>query len=292
MLVAVAVLVTTGCQAAPPARTSPAPGSTHHAGTANRTLATAEAARLIRDFPVPPGAREQASTPVLRLQHLRAFDGDVDRSLTRTRFWTVPLSARAAVAWYAAHTPANISGAFFDIAKKQLSPLGDLTWETASGSDAYSAPAYVVSYKRRGPHATALRTDVTLAARYDRAADTKAPTNLTEVEIDKQALNATPAPPDSARVTDPAEIARIVAAFNGLHGDDANVAGFACGSPVGEVDVYTVTFRWPGHILVADPGVPLCDRGRGLTLDGRKLPQTLEDSDTFDNVVQGALTAS
>ena len=74
-----------------------------------------------------------------------------------------------------------------------------------------------------------------------------------------------------------------VAAFDALKGDFASTAPHPCGSPVGLVYTYAVTFHWPGHTLVVDPGQALCGVGRRLTLDGSHLPQTLQDDSELDN---------
>jgi hypothetical protein len=72
----------------------------------------------------------------------------------------------------------------------------------------------------------------------------------------------------------------------------AGAEGHACGSPVGIVYVYAVTFHWPGHTLAVDPGAELCGIGRGLTLDGTELTPTLENEDALDQILVGADGAS
>ena len=46
-------------------------------------------------------------------------------------------------------------------------PEGDLSWQVHARSASYSDPAAVVSYARLAPRSTAIRTDATLAARFD-----------------------------------------------------------------------------------------------------------------------------
>ncbi|MGZ4587158.1 MAG: hypothetical protein ACXVX9_05090 [Mycobacteriaceae bacterium] len=196
------------------------------------------------------------------------------------------MSYRELVHWYGAHSPARLGSAYYP--DGSLSPYGDLDWEVQANSTAYSAPAALVSYARRGPKTTAIRTDTTLAARYDRTASTLVPHNVTRIDITKTALGG-PAHPTSATVTDPALLTRVTSAFNNLGGAFAHTLPVACGSPTGDAYVYAVTFHWSGHTLAVDPGAPLCGVGMGLTLDGAKLPQTLEDDRTLDAALEAAL---
>ena len=252
----------------------------------NRELARAGAARVLGTVPVPPRSTRSHSAPVARLRHLRVQVEPLDPSLTRTRWWVVPLSYRALVAWYDAHTPANVSSAY-TTGSPSPEPQGDLDWLTHDRSAAYSTPAVAVSYASLGPHSTAIRTDVTLAARYDRTAATLAPTSVTSIDITTSANDGPLRSPATVTVTDPASIARVVSAFNGLRGAYAQ-APMACGSPVGVVVDYVVAFHWPGHTLAVDPGAPLCGIGRALTLDGTKLPQTVADGAPLDTALQKA----
>jgi hypothetical protein len=150
----------------------------------------------------------------------------------------------------------------------------------------------VVSYARLGPHKTAIRTDVTLAARSDRTAQTLVLATVTSIDVKKWAIDGPKRPPKTATVTDPALIARITSAFNHLDGAMVHTQAGPCASLAGIVYVYATTFHWPGHTLAVDPGQPFCQVGRGLTLDGTKLPQTLEESGALDTALQAAIAAS
>jgi hypothetical protein len=264
---------------------SPSP-SAPEAGR-NRALAAAEVARVLASIPVPPGANVYRSLHHSgTLGHLGCQCGAVDPSLTRTRWWTVPLSYRELVHWYGAHSPANLGSAYYS--DGSLSPHGDLSWEIQTNSTAYSTPAAVVSYTRRGPKRTAIRTDATLAARYDRTDRTIIPSGVTQIDTIKSAIGG-PAHPKAATITDPALLTRITAAFNNLDGAFAHTLPIGCGSPTGDTYVYALTFHWPRHTLAADPGAPFCGVGMGLTLDGVKLPQTLEDNRNLDAALESAL---
>jgi hypothetical protein len=150
----------------------------------------------------------------------------------------------------------------------------------------------VVWYARLGAHRTAIRTHVTLAARYDRTSPTLVPATVTSIDITKSAIDGPATPPTNVTVSDPALLSSVVSAFDNLDGAFAHTTPAACGSPVGIVYVYAVTFHWPGHTLAVDPGAALCGIGRGLTLDHTKLPQTLADDHALDAALQAALDAS
>jgi hypothetical protein len=255
----------------------------------NRSLADAEARHVLADIPVPPGSTRSGSAPTRELRRLGAYNGPVDRSLTRTAWWVVPLSYTDLVAWYDAHSPADVASTFAPDASSPA-PHATLDWEASTPSEAYSQPAAAVSYIRRGPHITAIRTDATLAARYDRTAETLVPGTVTSIDITKSAIDGEPRPPSSdATVTDPTRLTSIVSTFNDLPGAVANAEPGGCGSPVGIVYVYAVTFRWPGHTLAVDAGTELCGIGRGLTLDGTELTPTLENSEALDQLLDEAV---
>jgi hypothetical protein len=252
----------------------------------NRALAAAEVSRVLASIPIPPEAhRDRSPHDAGRLGHLGCQCGAVNPSLTRTRWWTVPISFRKIVHWYGAHSPANLGSAYDP--DEALSPHGVLSWVIQVNSAAYSTPAVVVSYAREGPQTTAIRTDATLAARYDRTSPTIASNDVTRIDIIKTALGG-PAHPKAATLTDPTQLTTITAAFNNLDGAFAHTLPVACGSPTGDTYLYAVTFHWPEHTLAVDPGAPLCGIGMGLTLDGVKLPQTLEDNHNLDAALEAA----
>jgi hypothetical protein len=68
----------------------------------------------------------------------------------------------------------------------------------------------------------------------------------------------------------------------------AHALPVGCGSPTGDTSAYAVTFHWPGHTVAVDPGEPLCGAGMGVTVDGVRLPQTLEDDRGFEVALEAA----
>jgi hypothetical protein len=255
--------------------------------TSNRVLAEEELTRVLAAIPVPPGSHRSATAPAPRLS--RIGFGPIDPTLTRARWWVVPLGYAELVNWYVAHTPANHGSAAYPDGTLATSATFD--WPVGKGTSAYTTPIVIVSYVRLGPHSTGIRTTASLMARFDLPARTRAPGDPTSIEvtrtnysIHRDAISAT--------VTDQALLRSIAAGYNDLLGATTNNEGFLCGSPTGGMHLYALTFHWPGHTLVVDPGQPLCGDGHGLTLDGTKLPESLEDSDEFDAVLENALQAS
>jgi hypothetical protein len=258
------------------------------AGT-NRKLAVTAAARAIADFPVPPGATriDRAPPHAGTLRRLKAFIGRDDLSLTRTRWWLVPLRYNQVVDWYVEHTPAKRGSTQYHSGGRPA-PDAEVYWETHVRTAAYSPPAEVVGYARLGPHLTALLTGVTLAARFDRTSNTLVPTTVTSLQVTRQAIDGPDTSPRTVTVTDQADIFSVVRVFDHVRGWYDSARSIACGSPGGIVYLYAVTFHWPRHTLVVDTGQPLCGTGRKLTRDGTTLPQTLDPNDQLDATLKTA----
>ena len=92
-------------------------------------------------------------------------------------------------------------------------------------------------------------------------------------------------------MTDHDRIVPVLNAFNKLRGDYVSNGPHGCGSPAGIQYTYAVTFHWPRHTLIVDAGAALCGTGRGLTRDGTKLPQTLQDDTALDDALEAAYRA-
>lgn len=260
----------------------------------NRRLAVAEATKVLASIPVPTGSIRSDSAPAPRLKQSGCFCSPLDPSLTQTNYWVVPLAPGALVAWYDAHSPADTSGSLPPHSKVPA-PMGDLMWEVPSAADAYSRPTVFISYARLDAHTTAIRTDVYLAARSDRTAETLVPRSVTSIDITKRAIDGPDPTVVSTTVKDPAHLTDVASVFNGLDGATTGEQDGACGSPVGIVYSYAVTFHWPGHSLAVDPVAALCGVGRGLTLDDQKLSQSVDNVDdrgALDVALQRALDDS
>jgi hypothetical protein len=283
----VAAHTPTRATATPPATAAPV-GAV--AGT-NRTLAAAEADRLFRALPLPPGAREVPESPERHLRRIVDPGAASDPSLRRVAWWVVPMSTPAMVRWYGSHSPANVSGYRPWIGFPGAAEF--LGWRVTENSPAFTDPEVTLAFVgHRGQHSTALRTVVSLAAYSDRTAETLVPSTVTRIEVRARAIDGPPPfPHKRGSTTDPAVVGRIASAFDAMTGATEGAGPSPCGSLVGppRAYVYTVTFHWPGHELVVDPGQPTCGVGMGLTLDGRRLSQVLAATEEFDSSLEAAL---
>lgn len=250
----------------------------------NREVAEQAADRLLRDAPVPPGAVPRDAVSPRSLHKLGAYYDDVDPSLTRTAFWIVPMSHVDLVDWYAAHTPAERAETLTPDSNEPA-PEAVMSWAVRRPTTAYTQPAMVVAYARLGPERTALRIDVTLAARYDRTAETLVPpTGLEAATITAHSLSgqATPRP---VTITDPAELRALADRFDHASLAPTHSELHPCGSPVGDDQIYSVVFRWAGHVLEVTPGQPLCGIGRDLIFDGQLQRPKLGRDAQFDGLL-------
>jgi hypothetical protein len=268
------------CTAAPAAAPVPTATPTPAVEGTDRAAAQAAVTSLAAAFPVPPGSTGASTAPARRLRRLGLESGAIDPTLTATAWWVVPRSYRAVVRWYAAHTPARTGSARYPGGR--IGDQGDLYWPAGPASPAYARPVEVVGYVALSARRTAIRVDVTTAARYDRTAPTLAPDGVTSVHVSRTVDSVSGKHTSAVTVTDAGDVARLVAAFDRLRGSYAGTLPSPCGSPVGPITSYTVTYAAPGHTLVVGAGAPLCAIGRPLTLDGTELPETLADSAAYD----------
>jgi hypothetical protein len=251
----------------------------------NREGAAQVADRLLREAPLPPLAVPQREESSRFLHELSAYFGDVDPSLTRTGYWIVPMSHLDLVDWYAAHTPANPDETKVS-SSSTPEPQGVMGWEVGTSTASYTQPAMIVAYARLGPEQTALRIDVTLAARDDRTARTLVPASgLESVVITPRSVSKGQSPPPPVTVTDPSQLRALGDAFNRATGAAARAEPHPCGSPGNDYLEYAIVFRWPRHTLEATTGSPLCGVGRELRLDGELLPQKIGIDARLDDLL-------
>ena len=250
----------------------------------NRRVALETATRILESAPVPPGAVSQLLVSPRSLHRLGAYYDDVDPSLTRTGFWIVPMSHADLVDWYAAHTPANREETLTPDSSTPA-PEAVMSWRVGRPTAAYTQPALVVGYARLGPERTALRIDVTLAARYDRTAETLVPpTALDSATITVHTVDGRP-PSPPVQVTDPAELRALADRFDHASLAPVHSELHPCGSPTGDYRLYSVDLHWPGHVLEVTTGQPLCGIGRDLILDGSRQRPKLGPDARFDGLL-------
>ena len=208
-----------GSQVAGPASTSPAstsPASTRSPAASPRQRADADAARIIADFPRPPGAVRTGLIASLTSPGVGIGIGDV---ATQTRWWRVSGTPQAVLAWVHAHLAAG-----FTPAGSGSSSDGSVQTQ----ADMYSLPPVpgvlpqralvvtAVAYQGQ----TALRVDAQVVWLPARSAAERIPAGVRAVTVTPvfgSNRNARLDRLDRAfTVTDPARVARIVALANGL----------------------------------------------------------------------------
>jgi hypothetical protein len=202
------------------ASSSPASTSAHAAGPRQR--ADADAARINADFPRPPGAVRTGLIASLTSAGVGIGAADV---ATATRWWRVPGQPRAVLAWIRAHLPAGFTSAGSGSATYPDGSSGTLI---ESQADAYALSPVpgvlpqrdlvVTAVAYRGQ--TALRTDAQVAWLPARSAAERIPSGVRAVTVTPvfgSNRNARLDRLDRAfTVTDPTQVARIVALADGL----------------------------------------------------------------------------
>jgi hypothetical protein len=112
--VAAAGLVCAACASSPAepgsssTRTTQTTRATSASGAGNKIRAEAEAARLLAEVQLPAGAVKIATAPSA-LHDMQEGLSSTSALIDKARFWRVPLSIDAALAWIRAHPPAGLT---------------------------------------------------------------------------------------------------------------------------------------------------------------------------------------
>jgi hypothetical protein len=218
---ACAAITLAGCGSQVAGRTT---GHTQTASTTSpaatpRQRAAADAARIIADFPRPAGAVRTGLIASLTSPGVGMGTTDI---ATATRWWRVPGQPKAVLAWVGAHLPAGFTAAGSGGGSSQSSPSVEMTADIFALSPVPGVlpqrQLVVTAVAYRGQ--TALRTDAQVAWLPPRTAAEKIPPGVRAVTVTPVfGLNRNPGLDrlDHAfTVTDPAEVARIVALADGL----------------------------------------------------------------------------
>jgi hypothetical protein len=203
-----------------PASPDRASTAAHAAGPRQR--AVADAARIIAGFPRPPGAVRTGLIASLNSPGAGMGTTDV---VTATRWWRVPGQPRAVLSWIRAHLPSGFTPAGSGFGSSG-SPTSANPVESRTDIFALApAPSVLpqrqlavtaVSYRGQ----TALRTDAQVAWLPTRPAAERIPPGVRAVTV-TPVFGSNPDPrrdrlDHAFTVTDPAQVARIVALANGL----------------------------------------------------------------------------
>jgi hypothetical protein len=278
------------------------PGTTRE--NYQRAVAASEAA--VASVPVPDGSQRLAGKPSGWPADENIL-GPADGSLTRTAWWSTPLSVDEVAAFLADHTPpgTRLPSGDNPVVSPILDGAGYAEYNTVVSADpaAYSAPRILVQFAAIGDH-SALRIDTFLAARYAVPDDDRVAADVTSVEIVRVTApkefggvgDGGPLPPVVLTAADdPAAVDRLVSAFNGLYGSEVDAFGWmSCPMIPAPEPRWTVTFvstREDGSVDTTVATVaPMCWGQVQVMVNGDRSPVTLDPSgwvETLDDVVTG-----
>ena len=116
--------------------TASAPGRTT---AQNKAAARAEAARLLRAVPLPPGGRRLTHSPMPGLRSASVGVGPSDPTMSRHTWWTVPMTSAAFARWLRHHRPHGMTSEGVASTTAQGFTSQDLTFD-GRGTGAYSTP--------------------------------------------------------------------------------------------------------------------------------------------------------
>ncbi|GAB3774522.1 hypothetical protein FB382_003770 [Nocardioides ginsengisegetis] len=215
--------------------------------------------------------------------------GASDLGLSRTAWWSVPMSKAEVVAYLSDHSPAgmlNRSG----VSDPSGGGIASTSYETTTSPDpaAFTAPLLLVQFMQMGDR-TVLRVDTFLAARYAVPDEARIPPDVSVIRIDRVAPLSTrggqggdpyPAPVRLTRPADTGLMDDLVAGFNALYGSITASGYVGCPAPSLPLARDTVTFQTADtnatpHTIVAELE-PDCRGQVRVSLDGTQLPVTLD----------------
>jgi hypothetical protein len=301
------VMVACDSEAAAPTRGGPATGSSAAAQTLgvlsspsipstprltdaeNLRTAERESERTLGLAPLPPGARPIPGQP-------RGWPPDAgfgmspaDSSLTRTEWYSVPLSADAVQQFLLRHHPRGMA-AEKDEGVGSSTGVRTFDYQTVHPRDpaAYTSPSLLVEWFDVGP-STAIRFDVMLASRRARPQATLLTGGVASVDIDRIRNHLEGAGSSTVLSTvrlsaesEPAVLGQVVAALNGLYGDAVSNSMHSC-----LFQSETTTYRFVFHIAAGDVTYQWanpCDPQIDVTRAGKSFGPSLDPGDLYDRV--------
>jgi hypothetical protein len=250
--------------------------------------AAQESERTLGLAPLPPGARRIPGKPRGWPPQAGFGMSPSNSSLTRTAWYSVPLSADAVQRFLLSHLPDGMSDKGEGVGYSAGVRTYDYKTVHPRDPAAYTNPSLLVQWYDVGP-STAIRFDAVLASRRARPPATLLTSDVTSVDIDRirQRLSES----GSTRVlttfhlsaaSDPAVLDQVVATLNGLYGDVVSNTMHTC-LPLSDTTTYRfvfhtadggMTFQW------ADP----CDPQIDVTRDGKPFGPSLYPGDLYDRV--------
>jgi hypothetical protein len=232
----------------------------------SRSAAQQRADTDSRLFPIPPGARLQAGLPPSPLENPPG-GSEYTQVVKETRWWTVPGTSAAVLAWVTHHPPAGYAPGDSGSTGggTATSWVGFDPTPTRTGSDGVTLE---LSLAQSGDQVE-LRADVQVVWFPTRTAIETIPDSATEAAVVYQGptmlpTGKTPAPPLHATLTG-ASLHQLATALNALIAEPPEIA-IPCPAPNGEAttirlsyggheQVFTATFGGCGDVQVTSDGV-------------------------------------
>jgi hypothetical protein len=248
---AVACVALAGCAASSSAGGSRAAVSAAaDQGASPQQQARTDATAMLAQFVPPPGATRLASAPAasggFSLAH-KAFEAGVSDQVDVASFWRVPAPAGSVLDFEKAHLPRQFSSSGTGTVGDNFGSASLESWILPGIPGVIGMRELTVEVTSPSSNVTYVRVDSNVAWIPPRPASEKVPAGATVVTItatpDMNHPKGTPAP---VTITDPAKVAKIAAALDGLYLDTSGSHG--CPAEAGKS--MTLAFR-------AAPGGPV-----------------------------------
>jgi len=273
---------------------APALGTTEE----NRQRAIAASETALASMSLPAGAEQLEGKPDGWTGGGMGM-GPADGTLTRTAWWSVPLSVDQVVVYLTDYAPAGMQRT----EGEEVVPAGSsdgvsyTAYSVITPADpaAYTAPTLLVQFAQIGDH-TVVRLDTFLAARYAVSPQHRIAGEVTAVQIDRVRPSGSfgsgdGGPLPTVRLAEPADAALIdelVDAFNGQYGSPTAGLTLPCPYPGDPSPEDTVTFSvrnddGSAGTVVAKTDL-WCVGQTQVTVDGARLDVTLDPGDFPDTV--------
>jgi hypothetical protein len=256
-----------------------------------RAMAAAASAETLAKTPVPRGAVRLDGQPRGWPKDYGTSLGPSDGRLTRTAWWSVPMSTDELASFLTSHEPKGLRhspgedvincGNSFGVCDTTYDPIRQ------SHPEAYGEPTLLVQFTAAGER-TVMRADTFTFARPVRPPESYLTAPVTSVGVDRvvpgsQSFRNVRAP--HVEITDPDLIDQLVKAVNGLYGHYA----FMASCPFAGDPQLSLSLRFhTASGVIRVHGTRVCWDGLTLTRDGQRVGPDL-DPDDIDKVVEAVL---
>lgn len=277
----------------PMATTSPTPTTSDPDGSQPtdadyRAMAAVASERTLAKTPVPDGAIRLEDQPPGWPKDYGMSLGPSDQGLTRTAWWSVPMSTEALADFLSSHEPEGLAHNPDEdvITCGNDSGICDTTFYPTRQirPEAYSEPTLLVQFTAAGDRSV-MRADTFTFARPVRSPEGFIDGPVTSVGIDRvvrgSGLHNVREP--RVEIIDPDQINRLVEAVNGLYGHYGFSA--SCPYPGDPRPSLSLSFHTASGVVRVH-GNLVCWEGLTVTRDGERIAPELDPEDIEEIVDQ------